>query len=287
MSELLIHRDEWVVVCDGAKALVLENTGDAKFPNLKTVEVYRAEGPGRPTSSAPIRPAAPLVRPATAAELRRRRPTGTTRPSRPSSRNLAKHLDAAIAAGKTKSLIMVAPPRALGMIRPAYSHALRAARARRGRQGSGQAAGARDREAPDRRLSRPEAFLDYGWPAAIAMLWSPRDSSIKGRRNELNLRSMRARRHRRVGRCLAGGGDRRGRCAAAQSAAGRAPPRRRSSRRPIRWRCPASGIRAGGRSGRTCRASASSASSPRPTIRRSTMPGRTARPPASTSIWRG
>ena len=40
MSELLIHRGEWVVVCDGAKALVLENTGDAKFPNLKTVEVF-------------------------------------------------------------------------------------------------------------------------------------------------------------------------------------------------------------------------------------------------------
>ena len=40
MSELLIHRGEWVVVCDGAKALVLENAGDAKFPNLKTVEVF-------------------------------------------------------------------------------------------------------------------------------------------------------------------------------------------------------------------------------------------------------
>ena len=37
---------------------------------------------------------------------------------------LIKHLDAAIAAGKAKSMIMVAPPRALGMLRPAYSHAL-------------------------------------------------------------------------------------------------------------------------------------------------------------------
>ena len=40
---------------------------------------------------------------------------------------LANHLDGAIVAGKTKSLIMVAPPRALGMIRPAYSHALKGA----------------------------------------------------------------------------------------------------------------------------------------------------------------
>jgi len=62
MSELLIHRDEWVVVCDGAKALVLHNTGDAKFPNLKTVAVYEqkdlatselgADRPGRAFSPA-------------------------------------------------------------------------------------------------------------------------------------------------------------------------------------------------------------------------------------------
>src|SRR5665811_2388963 len=40
---------------------------------------------------------------------------------------LVQHLDRAIAAGKTKSIILAASPRALGMIRPAYSHALRAA----------------------------------------------------------------------------------------------------------------------------------------------------------------
>ena len=55
---------------------------------------------------------------------------------------LAQHLDAAVAAGKVKSLIMVAPPRALGVLRPAYSHALQSGRARRARQGSRQAAGA-------------------------------------------------------------------------------------------------------------------------------------------------
>ena len=41
------------------------------------------------------------------------------------------------------------------------------------------------------------------------------------------------------------------------------------------------------RSGRICSASASSAFSPRPIIRRSIMPGRTACLPVSTSIWRG
>ena len=39
MSDLMVHKDEWVVVCDGKKALILHNVGDAKFPNLKTLEV--------------------------------------------------------------------------------------------------------------------------------------------------------------------------------------------------------------------------------------------------------
>jgi protein required for attachment to host cells len=126
MSELLIQHGEWVVVCDGAKALVLENAGDAKFPNLKTLEVFEqkdlathelgAEKPGRAFS-----PAGHGSR-------------GTVEQTdwhdqaeRDFLVHLAKHLDAAIVAGKTKSLIMVAPPRALGMIRPAYTHALKSA----------------------------------------------------------------------------------------------------------------------------------------------------------------
>jgi protein required for attachment to host cells len=40
---------------------------------------------------------------------------------------LAKHLDSQVSAGKAKSVIVVAPPRALGMLRPAYSHALKGA----------------------------------------------------------------------------------------------------------------------------------------------------------------
>ena len=40
MTALLIRHGEWVVVCDGAKALVLENVGDIRAPNLKTVQVF-------------------------------------------------------------------------------------------------------------------------------------------------------------------------------------------------------------------------------------------------------
>ena len=61
MSDLLIHNGEWVVVCDGAKALVLENAGDAKFPNLKTLEVFEQKD-WPPTNSAPTSRAARIVR---------------------------------------------------------------------------------------------------------------------------------------------------------------------------------------------------------------------------------
>ena len=40
-----IDHGMWVVVCDGAKALVLENAGSRKTPNLKTKEVYEQDDP--------------------------------------------------------------------------------------------------------------------------------------------------------------------------------------------------------------------------------------------------
>jgi protein required for attachment to host cells len=123
MSALLIQHGEWVVVCDGAKALVLENVGDAKFPNLKTVEVLQqkdlpthalgTDKPGRAMSS--------VGHGRSAYEQtdwhNQQEETFLTA--------LVHHLDAAVTAGKTKSLIVVAPPRALGVLRPAYSHGLK------------------------------------------------------------------------------------------------------------------------------------------------------------------
>jgi len=122
---LLIRHGEWVVVCDGAKALILENSGDIKLPNLKTIRVFEqkdlathelgTDAPGRAINS-----------------------VGNMRSSidqtdwhdqseRAFLAQLAQYLDGAISSGKAKSLIMVAPPRALGIIRPAYSHVVKGA----------------------------------------------------------------------------------------------------------------------------------------------------------------
>lgn len=125
MSNLMIRNGEWVVVCDGAKALVLENVGDAQSPTLKTIEILEqpdlsthelgTDVPGRSNAS-----------------VGRNRSAFAQTDWHDQSEHtfltqLAHRLDQAVAAGKTKSLIVVAPPRALGMLRPAYSHALKGA----------------------------------------------------------------------------------------------------------------------------------------------------------------
>ncbi len=125
MNKLKIKSGDWIVVCDGRKAVILENAGDDVFPNLRTKEVREhddartseqgADAPGRVYSS-----------------------VGTARSTveqtdwhdeaeRAFLEALAKRLDAALVAGETKTLFMVAAPRALGMIRRVYSPAVRAA----------------------------------------------------------------------------------------------------------------------------------------------------------------
>ncbi|MPZ55912.1 MAG: host attachment protein [Rhizobiales bacterium] len=123
MSKLKIAPGEWIVVCDGAKALVLENAGDEKFPNLRTREVYEephpathelgTDAPGRTHSSVGHGRSA-MQQTDWHEQDERRFLTG-----------LMARLDAAVTAGQLKSMIMVAPPRALGIIRQAYSHQLR------------------------------------------------------------------------------------------------------------------------------------------------------------------
>jgi protein required for attachment to host cells len=117
-----IRTGAWVVVCDGRKALVLANAGDALFPNLRTVEVREQDNP--PTSAQ-----------GTDAPGRVHESTGTARSSvettdwheeaeRAFLRSIITRLDKALQAGETHTIILVAPPRALGVMRPLYTHAI-------------------------------------------------------------------------------------------------------------------------------------------------------------------
>ena len=123
MAKLKIYQGDWVVVCDGRKALVLENAGDEKFLNLKTREVF--DHPDQKTSElgtgAPGRSFSSVGHGRSAVE----QTDWHTQEEERFLRKLAGHLDAEVKAGRAKSIVIVAPPRALGVLRPAYSHDLK------------------------------------------------------------------------------------------------------------------------------------------------------------------
>jgi len=125
MSNLKITQGEWVVVADGAKALVLENIGDALFPNLRTKEVHSqpdpktsdmgSDKPGRAYNS--VGGGRSAVEQTDWHDQEEHRFLAA----------LAARLDKAVAAGEVPSLIVVAPPRAIGMLRKEFSPQLRKA----------------------------------------------------------------------------------------------------------------------------------------------------------------
>ena len=125
MAQLKIPNGAWVVVCDGRKALILENAGDAQFPNLKTIEA--AEQPDPPTrdlgTDRPGRSFASVGTARSAVE----QTDWHDQEERNFVTNLAKRLDEAVLSAATTGIVIVAPPRALGVMRKAYSNHLRQA----------------------------------------------------------------------------------------------------------------------------------------------------------------
>ncbi len=123
MQKLKSHCGDWIVVCDGKKALILENRGDEKFPNLHTKETF--EHTDLPThlqgASAPGR----VHQSMGTARSTLEQTDWHDEAERAFLHGLANKLDSAIKAGQTKALIIVAPPRALGMLRQVYPHSIR------------------------------------------------------------------------------------------------------------------------------------------------------------------
>jgi protein required for attachment to host cells len=118
-----INSGDWVVVCDGRKAMILENKGDEKFPNLRVQNVQEHDNPETSEQGAD-------------APGRIHKSFGTARSAVGQTdwhdeaeqaflHSLLHQLEGALAAGKTKSLIVVAAPRALGMLRKSYTPGLR------------------------------------------------------------------------------------------------------------------------------------------------------------------
>jgi protein required for attachment to host cells len=125
MDNIKVKAGDWVVVCDGRKALLLENIGDEVFPNLHTKEVREhtetrtsaqgSDAPGRVHQS--VGPSRSAVE----------QPDWHDQEERAFLTSLAARLQVALNTGETRALIVVAAPRALGMLRELYSTAVRKA----------------------------------------------------------------------------------------------------------------------------------------------------------------
>ena len=125
MTGTKLHAGDWVVVCDGRKSMILENRGDDVFPNLRMKETTEHKSPSTQAqgSDAPGRSFASVG----AARSAVGQTDWHDEDERQFLVKVAQRLEAALAAGEVKRLFIVAPPRALGMIRPHYSPATRKA----------------------------------------------------------------------------------------------------------------------------------------------------------------
>jgi len=125
MEKMKIGTGDWVVVCDGRKALILENLGDRMFPNLHTKEVREHADPSTAAqgSDAPGKVHASVGAARSAIE----QTDWHDDAERAFLKSLAERLHQAVIAGETRGVTMVASPRALGMIRADYTDAVRRA----------------------------------------------------------------------------------------------------------------------------------------------------------------
>jgi protein required for attachment to host cells len=125
MTKMKIGTGDWIVVCDGRKALILENLGDRMFPNLHTKEVR--EHPDMSTSAQGSDAPGSVHQSMGGSRSSVEQTDWHDESERAFLKALADRLDIAVTSGETTGLTMVASPRALGMIRSDYSVAVRKA----------------------------------------------------------------------------------------------------------------------------------------------------------------
>ena len=123
MEKLKVGTGDWVVVCDGRKALILENIGDRMFPNLHMKEVR--EHADQPTSAQGSDAPGKVHSSVGTARSAIEQTDWHDEAERAFLKALAERLHQAVTSGETRGLTMVASPRALGMIRADYTDAMR------------------------------------------------------------------------------------------------------------------------------------------------------------------
>ncbi|MDR9806204.1 host attachment family protein [Rhizobium hidalgonense] len=117
MTNVKIPWESWVVVCDGAKALIMQNAGDAQLMNLKVLETLTqpstpdreigADKPGRTHAADGFSRSAV------------EETSWQEQAEAEFLKQVAEKLDALVQEKSARRIVIVAPPKALGTLRPA------------------------------------------------------------------------------------------------------------------------------------------------------------------------
>jgi protein required for attachment to host cells len=128
MNDLRIRNGDWVVVCDGRKALLTVNAGDGEYLNLKVLEEHEHKSPAthEQGSDRPGRTQQSVG-------------SGGTNVGRGGSRSsvgqtdwheqdehdflktVAERINRSVQEHRVKGLVIAAPPKALGVLKPLLS----------------------------------------------------------------------------------------------------------------------------------------------------------------------
>jgi protein required for attachment to host cells len=119
MSEIKVPWESWVVVCDGAKALIMQNAGDNQLMNLQVHETLtqpneadRDIGAGKPGRSHQANGQSGSAVEET---------SWHDQAEAAFLKQVAARLDDLVHEKDAKRIVLVAPPKALGQIRPSLS----------------------------------------------------------------------------------------------------------------------------------------------------------------------
>lgn len=125
MDKLKLKTGTWVVVCDGRKALFFDNIGDPEYPDLRIKDSETRHAPK--TSEMGTDKPGSVHQSVGQSRSSVEQTDWHDREEEAFLKDLAARLDKAVQSGEATGLVIVAAPRALGMIRKAYSDAVKAA----------------------------------------------------------------------------------------------------------------------------------------------------------------
>ncbi|OWV99834.1 host attachment protein [Rhizobium sp. R693] len=121
MNKIRIRAKDWILVCDGSKALLLCNDGDAQ--NLNLVEIRTTSNEGAPTRDLGDDRPGRVYGTAGGARSAVETPDLHERDEQNFLLGVAREVEKDIARGALQRLLLVAPPRALGILRASLTSA--------------------------------------------------------------------------------------------------------------------------------------------------------------------